>query len=145
MKTYRALAAVLAVVAAGCAEDPGGGGVTPVDAPTEIVRHSYYPRLATEDYWETIRLAEAGPRFMLYVHPRIKTPAEGPWTATFRRSDGHQLSRHTGLRVDVATANFTFLCSSRHFTPGDWTLELEVEEGGLVSGDRKRLYRFRVE
>ena len=137
--------ATLAVVMAGCAGESGDAGARSGGAPVEVVEHAYYPRLVSEDFWEVVQLAEAAPHFLLIVHPRIKTPAEGPWTATFRDPAGTALVQHRGLRVDVATANFTFLCAASEFSPGDWSLELEVEPGGMVSGERKRLYRFRVE
>jgi hypothetical protein len=108
------------------------------------VTHAYFPRLDSEDYWETISLADVGADFLLMIQPRIRTPAEGPWRATFRDANGRVLASHRGLRVDVATGQFTFLCSARSFTPGDWTIELEIEEGGLVSGEPKRTYRFRL-
>jgi len=79
------------------------------------------------------------------VHPRIRTPAEGPWTITFVDPEGHEISRQEGLRVDTATGAFTFLCAASRFAPGDWTILLEVPEGGMVAGPREREYRFRVE
>jgi hypothetical protein len=138
--------AFAACCGAGCAESTKpsrapAGGERPAVA---VIAHSYFPRLESEDYWETISLADAGGDFLLVIQPRIRTPAEGPWRATFRDSGGRVLVSHRNLRVDVATGQFTFLCTARSFTPGDWTLELEVEEGGLVSAERKRLYRFRV-
>jgi hypothetical protein len=109
------------------------------------VRHSYFPRRDDVDYWETIPRTHSDPEFFLQVHPRIKTPAEGPWIATFTDAAGDVLTRLPGLRVDVATGNFLFLCSRREFAPGDWTLALEVMEGGLEGIEPQQTFRFRVE
>jgi hypothetical protein len=139
------LTCVAAALLCGCAREsspPAQDGDGPA---VTVVRRAYLPRLVSEDWWETIRRAEAGPEFLLLIHPLIKTPAEGPWTATFLDPAGRVFAAHHGLRVDVATGQFTFLCRSEMFVPGDWAIELEVEEGGLVAGERKRSYRFRVE
>ena len=117
----------------------------PANAPVEAVEHTFYPREESEDYWETIRRVSVGDRFLLAIHPRIRTPAEGPWTAEFVDPGGAVLSAHPGLRVDVATGNFTFLCTTAAFAPGDWTLRLRVEQGGMAAGERARTYHFRVE
>ena len=139
-------AGVVACFGVGCSESekplPATQGAD--RAAVAVVKHAYYPRLESEDYWETILLGDAGAEFLLMIQPRIRTPAEGPWRATFRDPKGRVLALHQGLRVDVATGQFTFLCSARSFAPGDWTIELEIEEGGLVSGDPRRTYRFRV-
>ena len=133
---------MVATLSIGCAEgDAGGAGEREA---VELVKHTYYPRHESEDYWETVDLSEAGGTFLLFVQPRIRTPAEGPWTAVFVDPEGRQRSRFTGLKVDVATGRFTFLCSSSDFAPGDWIIQLSVEEGGLVSGERERTFRFRV-
>jgi len=113
--------------------------------PTELIAHTFVPRPTTEDYRETVRLAEAGPRFILAVDPRVETPAEGPWTVRFRSPSGEVLSEHHGLRVDAATGRFTFVCTGAAMEPGDWTIELEVEPGGRVLGPARRELRFRVE
>lgn len=146
------LATYAAIGLSGCGENGNGSGasaeanVVAGDGPAvKVVKRGYYPRPESEDYWETIRLEETGPDFLLLVHPRIKTPAEGPWSATFLDPRGEVFSEHHGLRVDVATSKFTFLCQSARFAPGDWTLVLEIEKGGLVAGEPKRTYRFRLE
>lgn len=145
---------LLAALAAGCG-DRGGEGLarrTPVPAPVrantpavEVVRHTFYPRPVSEDFWEVVPLAEVGPWFVLLIHPRIETPAEGPWNVTFRDPAGKVLAVHEGLWVDTATGAFTFLCDASRFSPGDWSISLVVPEGGMVGGPREREYRFRVE
>jgi hypothetical protein len=138
------LVTLLAVsLASGCGDDTGGAGGAGGGA-VEHVPRTFYPRPDTENFWETIPRAEVGDHFILHVSTRIKAPAEGPWTITFIDPSGAQLSRHEGLRVDTATGLFTFLCDTSRFAPGDWTIRLEVEEGGLVAGPRERLFRFRV-
>lgn len=146
-----AIALAAALLAAGCSGS-GGNGSDSAAAPrsaaasaVEVLQHSYYPRLATEDFWETVPLADVGPRFLLVIRPRIETPAEGPWDVTFRDPDGEVFAQHRGLRVDTATGAFTFLCEASRFTPGDWSITLVVPEGGMVGGPRERQYRFRVE
>jgi len=147
-----------AVLAAGCSgsgdgsgdgEAAVGGRGAPARAASaetvELIRHAYYPREISEDYWEVVPLAETGPHFLLMVHPRIRTPAEGPWTITFVDPEGREVSREEGLRVDTATGGFTFLCDASRFGPGDWAILLEVPEGGMVAGPRQREFRFRVE
>lgn len=146
----RAIAGLAAAVllAGGCGGEGGGGaagGGTAGGEAVQPVRHAYYPREISENYWEVVPLADAGPWFLLIVHPRIRTPAEGPWTITFIDPEGHETARHENLRVDTATGAFTFLCAASRFAPGDWTILLEVPEGGMVAGPREREYRFRVE
>ncbi|HMB71890.1 MAG TPA: hypothetical protein VKU85_21460 [bacterium] len=152
-KATIALAAA-ALLAGGCS---GGGGdsrksdaAPAAEAPAaeeavELVRHAYYPREVSEDYWEVVSLADTGSRFLLVIHPRIRTPAEGPWTITFHDPEGAEIARHENLRVDTATGAFTFLCRSSSFFAGDWTIRLVVPEDGMVAGPREREYRFRVE
>ena len=158
-RTPAALA--LALACAACSGDSGesapgsvpaaGPGSSPavVEArgrpPVQPIRRSYFPRRSDVDFWETIPRAEAEPEFLLQVHPRVETPAEGPWIATFLDARGEVLTRIRNVRVDVATGYFLFLCSARSFPPGDWTLELEVEEGGFVGREREKVFRFRVE
>jgi hypothetical protein len=151
-----AIGLAAAVLAGGCS---GGGersagsagdaaapvAAAPAEEAVELVRHAYYPRDVSENYWEVVSLADTGPRFLLVIHPRIRTPAEGPWTITFHDPEGGEVSRHEGLRVDTATGAFTFLCKASRFAPGDWTIRLVVPEGGMVAGPREREYRFRVE
>ena len=149
----------LAWVAAGCADTseeetappPAAAVTAPVvsasslRAPVVHIRQAYFPRRVDVDYWETIPRNHAAPEFFLQVQPRIKTPAEGPWIATFINSAGEEVVRLPGLRVDVATGNFLFLCSRPHFRPGDWTIRLEVAEGGMVGIEGVQTFRFRVE
>jgi hypothetical protein len=127
----------------------GGGrpsrGPSTLPTPVEVVHHTYYPREGSEDYWEVVSREKTGARFLLVIHPRIKAPIEGPWLVEFRDPTGAVLSRHEGLRVDVATGNFTFLCHSDGFAPGDWGLRMTLEDGGVTAGERVREYRFRVE
>jgi hypothetical protein len=123
-------------------EEPGP---PTLPTPVEVVRHTYYPREGSEDYWEVVSREKTGARFLLVIHPRIKAPIEGPWLVEFRDPSGAVLSRHEGLRVDVATGNFTFLCHSDGFAPGDWGLRMTLEDGGVTAGERVREYRFRVE
>jgi hypothetical protein len=148
--------ATLLILGAGCARepeegsadsstDPAGAPSVSAAAPVLPLRHSYFPRREDVDYWETIPRTHSAPQFFLQVHPRIKTPAEGPWIATFSDETGGVLTRLPGLRVDVATGNFLFLCSRRQFPPGDWTLALEVMEGGLAGSEPQQVFRFRVE
>jgi hypothetical protein len=145
--------AAAAAMAGGCGAEDGGGaarGGAPAEPAAageavELVRHAYYPRELSENYWEVVPLAETGPHFLLMIHPRIRTPAEGPWTITFVDPEGNETARHEGLHVDTATGAFTFLCTASRFAPGDWTILLEVPEGGMVAGPREREYRFRVE
>lgn len=150
-------AGLLLLGAAACSPAPeedrppaeGSGGGTPVvaarPAPVVPVRHSYFPRRADVDYWETVPTSDPDPQFFLQVHPRIETPAEGPWIASFSDESGRVLTRLAGLRVDVATGNFLFLCSRRAFAPGDWTLTLQVVEGGLAGIEPQQTFRFRVQ
>lgn len=141
---------LLPVLLAGCSGSEEGDKAavsTPVrtGAAVELVTNTFYPRLESEDFWEVIPLAEVGSHFLLRIHPRIETPAEGPWTITFRDPAGKPVAREVGLRVDTATGEFTFLCASDSFRPGDWTILLEVPEPGMIAGPRERPYRFRVE
>ena len=149
MRKATAALAAAAILAGGCG---GGGSDEGADAvpaaaeeAVELVRHAYYPREVSENYWEVVSLADTGPRFLLVIHPRIRTPAEGPWNITFHDPEGTETARHENLRVDTATGAFTFLCKASRFTPGDWTIRLVVPEGGMVAGPREREYRFRVE
>lgn len=123
----------------------GAPAVAADTAPVLPVRHSYFPRRADVDYWETVPSTHSDPMFFLQVQPRIETPAEGPWVAVFSDETGRPLTRLPGLRVDVATGNFLFLCSRRAFAPGDWTLTLEVMEGGLAGIEPRQTFRFRVQ
>jgi hypothetical protein len=137
--------AALVVAGCGSAEDPGAPvPVTTSVAPVELVPRAFYARAEREDYWELVPLDTVGDHFLLHVHPRIRTPAEGPWTLTFRAPDGSELSRQPGLRVDTATGQFTFLCRRDAFRPGDWGIEMKLQEGGMTAGDSDRLFRFRV-
>lgn len=144
----------LLAVAAGCSpapEDETPSAAAPVPAaavaaaPVVPIGHSYFPRRADVDYWETVPRTHVDPQFFLQVHPRIETPAEGPWIATFTDANGDVLLRLPGLRVDVATGNFLFLCARNRFAPGDWTIALEVMEGGLAGREPRQSFRFRVE
>ena len=145
--------AVLLGVAVGCSpapedETPAATEVAvPAVAAAAVVPigHSYFPRRADVDYWETVPRTHTDPQLFLQVHPRIETPAEGPWVATFRDANGDVLIRLPGLRVDVATGNFLFLCARNRFAAGDWTIALEVMEGGLVGREPRQMFRFRVE
>ncbi|MGQ0722000.1 MAG: hypothetical protein ACT4PE_10565 [Candidatus Eiseniibacteriota bacterium] len=153
MSPRRVLAGVAAAsLVAGCGDagDAGNAGGTrragvSTTAAVEHVPRTFYPRPESEDFWETIPRAEAGAHFILHVATRIQTPAEGPWTITFLDPAGSEQFRQDGLRVDSVTGMFTFLCETSRFAPGDWTIRLEVAEGGLVAGPRERGLRFRVE
>jgi hypothetical protein len=111
----------------------------------EPVARSFWARPESEDYRETVPRNEVGAHFLMHVAPRIETPAEGPWTIAFVGPSGRELARFEGMRVDVATGHFTFLCATDRFAPGDWTVVLRVEEGGLSGGARRRTFRFHVE
>jgi len=151
----RKLAWGLVVLALGGCSGPDGGSPSTDREPAAVtsrstppvrpVRHSYFPRRDDVDYWETVPAGDADPQFFLQVYPRIKTPAEGPWVATFSDAAGDVLARLPGLRVDVATGNFLFLCDRSRFPPGDWTITLEVMEGGLSGVEPEQTFRFRVE
>jgi hypothetical protein len=130
----------VAALVTGCSETGGAAGSV-----VEHVPRTFYPRPESENFWETIPRAGVGGHFILHVATRIQSPAEGPWTITFLDPTGAELFRQDGLRVDSATGMFTFLCESSRFAPGDWTIRLEVAEGGLVAGPRERILRFRVE
>ena len=151
-RSARRCAAVL-LLAAGCSSSddathgPPGAAVStvPAGAPVTPIRHSYFPRREDVDFWETVPKTHLEPVFFLQVQPQILTPAEGPWVATFSDRDGRVLARIPGLRVDVATGNFLFLCARDRFPPGDWTLVLEVTEGGLQGREPRQVFRFRVE
>lgn len=139
----------LAALVAACAPSGDAGDRRPASriAPDPAVRpvpHAYLARPAEEDFWETLSATEAGEEFVLYVDPRIRTPAEGPWTATFRSADGAVVAALGGLRVDRATGRLTFLGSTRAFPPGDWTIELALEPGGVTHGPGTQTFRFRV-
>jgi hypothetical protein len=150
MHGARGPAAVL-LLCAGCSSSPEDAATeaVAVSAPGSVavspIRHSYFPRRDDVDFWETIPATHAEPQFLLQVQPRIQTPAEGPWIATFSDREGKLLARIPGLRVDVATGNFLFLCAKSRFAPGDWTLALEVMEGGLEGREPRQVFRFRVE
>jgi len=144
--------AALLAVFAGCSPAPEEETPPPATpaaavtaAPVVPIGHSYFPRRADVDYWETVPRTHAAPQFFLQVYPRIETPAEGPWLATFADANGDTLIRLPGLRVDVATGNFLFLCARNRFAPGDWTIALEVMEGGLTGREPRQEFRFRVE
>jgi hypothetical protein len=142
---------LLAVGCTGSSEDASSEQAAPpvsalsTGAPVTPIRHSYFPRRNDVDFWETVPKTHVEPLFFLQVQPRIQTPAEGPWIATFSDRDGRVLARIPGLRVDVATGNFLFLCARDRFAPGDWTLTLEVVEGGLAGREPRQVFRFRVE
>ncbi len=114
-------------------------------APAEVIAHTFLPRPVAENYWEPVRLGPGEERFALLVHPRIETPSEGPWTLSIRDAQGREAFRAPGQRVDVATGSITLLCEARRFPPGDWTIELALEEGGRTSGPSSHEFRFRVE
>jgi hypothetical protein len=157
--------AAVAALVTGCGDGGGGGnapagekraasrgataggapGITVAAGGIEHVPRAFYPRPVEEDFWETVPRSGAGAHFLLHVATRIKSPAEGPWTITFLDPAGAETFRQEGLRVDTATGLFTFLCETARFAAGDWTIRLEVAEGGLVAGPRERLLRFRVE
>ena len=144
------LAVALAGLLTGCAggDSAGGtsagGGVSAAGPPVEKVGRAFYPRAEADDYWEVIPLAGLDSHFLIHLHPRIRTPAEGPWTFTFLDPDGGVFFVERGMRVDTATGQFTFLCRSEEFRPGDWWVEMTLDEGGMTAGAEKRRFCFRV-
>jgi hypothetical protein len=115
------------------------------DVPAEVIAHTFVPRPEKENYWEPVKLDRGEKSFLLQVHPRLEVPSEGPWTLTIRNSAGEEKMRKIGQQVDVATGAITLLCDAASFPKGDWTISLELEEGGRASGPSKQMFRFRVE
>jgi hypothetical protein len=114
-------------------------------AAVEVIRHTFLPRLEKENYWEPVKLERGEKRFLLEVHPRLKVPSEGPWTLTVSNAQGDVAAREPGQFVDVATGAITLLCEASAFSKGDWTIALDLEEGGRTSGPTRHAFRFRVE
>jgi hypothetical protein len=110
-----------------------------------VIPHTFIPRLERENYWEPVKLGRGEEKFLLQIHPRLRTPGEGPWTLTIRNAEGEVAARETGQVVDVATGAVTLLCEARSFPRGDWTIDLDLEEGGRSAGPTKHRFRFRVE
>jgi hypothetical protein len=113
--------------------------------PLRVVPHAYLARGADQDWWETIHPAEAGEEFLLYLQPKLLAPAEGPWTLTVRSADGRVVARVPTLRVDPATGRLALLGRTASFPAGDYTLDLELEPGGLTHGPERQQFRFRVQ
>ncbi len=120
---------------------PPAGGAAPA---AQVIAHTYLPRPERENYWEPVVLAPGEPHFLLQIHPRLKTPAEGPWTLRVKNAAGEPVVTLPGMRVDVATGAITLLCESSRFAKGDWTVELDLDEGGVTSGESRYVFRFRV-
>lgn len=137
-----------AVGVASCGRNPAETGnassASSASAAVPIAR-TYVPRLERENYWEPIAKREAGPQFLLLIHPRLEVPQEGPFTLVVRRANGPELARIPGRKVDVATGGITLLCDASFYDVGDYLVELELEEGGRTSGATKHTFRFRVE
>ena len=110
----------------------------------EVIRHTFLPRLEKENYWEPVQLERGEKTFILQVHPRLQSPSEGPWTLTIRNAGGQEVVRKTAQVVDVATGAITLLCEAASFPKGDWTIALDLEEGGRTSGPTQQTFRFRV-
>ena len=113
--------------------------------PVEVIRHTFLPRLEKENYWEPVILERDDKSFILLVHPRLQAPSEGPWTLTIKNAAGEEVVRKTGQLVDVATGAITLLCEASAFPKGDWTITLDLEEGGRTSGPTQQKFRFRVQ
>jgi hypothetical protein len=136
------VAGVALVVIGACArKESAPSGAEPV----QVIRHSFLPRLEKENYWEPVILERDDKNFLLLLHPRLEAPIEGPWTLTIRNAKGEEVVRKTGLLVDVATGAITLLCEASAFPKGDWTITLDLEEGGRTSGPTEHKFRFRVQ
>jgi hypothetical protein len=161
------LLAALLLVVAGCGPGderavpadeapPAGGGpvgglpVIPgpgegLRAPVDVVPRSYLARPVEQDYVEVVPREEAGPVCALLVQPRVRTPREGPWTITFRDPRGEVAATLPPQRVDTATGYLTLVAHTPFFGVGEWTIELDLVEGGLTHGPERQVFRFRVE
>lgn len=141
MKRSLAIASSIAfAIVAACARNSADSNAESV----EVIRHTFLPRLEKENYWEPVQLQRGERSFLLLVHPRLEAPSEGPWTLTIRNAGGEEVVRKTGQVVDVATGAITLLCDASSFPKGDWTIALELEEGGRTSGPTQQKFRFRV-
>jgi hypothetical protein len=114
-------------------------------APVRAVANAYLARGEEENWWETIDPAQAGDEFLLYVAPRVLGPAEGPWTATVRAADGRVVTRVVALRVDTTTGRLTFVGRTASFPPGDYTIDITLDPGGVTHSPTEQKFRFRVQ
>jgi len=136
-----ALPVAFAVVAACARKESADSNAQSV----EVIRHTFLPRPEKENYWEPVKLERDDQRFLLEVHPKLEAPSEGPWTLTIRNASGEEVVRKPGQTVDVATGAITLLCAAVAFPQGDWTITLDLEEGGRTSGPTQQKFRFRVQ
>ena len=157
--TRRPLAAIvlLAATAVGCGdrtEAPREEAAPPASAPAvavadgpapvQLIGHTFLARPEDEGWVEEIDRAVAGPQFLLYLEPAVRSPAEGPWTLTLARDGDPRVLRLHNLRVERATARITFLIQSATMEPGEYLAVLSLEEGGMASGPGEQGFRFRI-
>ena len=150
--------ALLALVIAGCSgESPDGaaaprGGVPVIPspgeglrAPVDVIRHTIIPRPIEQDYVEVLDVSEMGPVCAMLVQPRVRTPREGPWTVTFVTPAGDRAVVLPPQSIDPVTGQITLVAHTPFFGPGEWTIELDLVEGGITHGPERQVFRFRAE
>jgi hypothetical protein len=103
------------------------------------------PRPVEQDYVEILDPAVTGPVCALLLQPRVRAPREGPWTITFVAPNGDTAVKLAPQSVDPVTGQITLVAHTPFFGPGEWTIELDLVEGGRTHGPERQVFRFRVE
>ncbi len=142
----RSIVLMLALfTAVGCAAPGGdareGGAAAPA---AERIARSFLARPDGQDWLETVPRAEVGDRFLVHFQPRLRAPAEGPWTLTVAQDGAPAVLRERGVRVDGATGRITMLFQTAQVPDGEYVIRLELEEGGMASGPPQQSFRFAV-
>lgn len=147
-----ALAAVILAAAVGCSptDDGSRSGAAAGPAPTIArIPRSFLARHEGQDWLEQVTRAEVGDRFLVHFQPRLRAPAEGPWTLTItpagEGAGGKPVLEERGVRVDGATGRITLLVQTAQLPAGEYRITMDLEEGGMASGPPNQAFRFAID